>query len=418
MKRITFLSKYIVPAICAVCLLTGCDSANKDYEQGVKYMETGEYKSASSSFKKAVEKNGEKAEYNISYGMALLYTEDYKEAAKQFTHALSKKDNKIVRENNKLAYRGLGIANYNKGGYDTAVEYFGKALEINECNEWNAELYQYILAVQKLQGDYESAIKTCDLRIAEEDGVAEYYLERAKLLQEMGNYDKAVKDYKKALEIDETMHSSYLGMYTCYVNLEKEDKAKEALENITQHKAKSGKEYCYKGQAYAALENWDKAQEAYKSAIKEEYDEAQFYLGELYKEKKAYADAIDSYTKYVDNKESVQAGKAYNQLALCYVETGDIKTALEMIECGLEKKEADSLKSLMKNKVILLEKEGNFKEARTVAKKYIKQFPADSEMEKELDFIKTRIIKDVVESTDAPEKTEEVKDADDTESAE
>mgnify|MGYP002508794917 CR=1 FL=1 len=46
----------------------------------------------------------EKAEYYISYGLALMKNEKYEDAIKQLEKAILDKDNQIVLENNKAAY--------------------------------------------------------------------------------------------------------------------------------------------------------------------------------------------------------------------------------------------------------------------------------------------------------------------------
>ena len=46
---------------------------------------------------------------------------------------------------------------------------------------------------------------------------------------------------------------------------------------------------------------------------------------------------------------------------------------------------------LLKKQVILYEKTGNYKDALKCAREYVKTYPDDKEMKKEVRFIKTRI---------------------------
>ena len=131
MKRKISVGKYI----CLASLLalsafsvTGCNEAKSAYKDGVALMEDEKYDQAAECFKIAIDENNEKAEYYIAYGMALLKGGDAEASIKVFERAILTTDNKIVRENNKQAYWGRGIAYYECYEYQKAIEDFAAAI--------------------------------------------------------------------------------------------------------------------------------------------------------------------------------------------------------------------------------------------------------------------------------------------------
>lgn len=107
--------------ICAMTVvLGGCGGAEKSYDQGMELFEKGDYTKACDAFSEAITKNPDMADYYIGYGMSLLGLGEYDKAREQFLFVVRDTDNKIVRENNKKAYRGIALTYYKSGVYDQA----------------------------------------------------------------------------------------------------------------------------------------------------------------------------------------------------------------------------------------------------------------------------------------------------------
>ncbi len=375
---------------CAVC---GCGKGEDAYDEGVKAMKSENYAEAVNHFKEAVDANKDKAEYAICYGMALIHTGGYEEAIAQFDSAISEKDNKIVRENNKQAYRGKGIASYNLGDYTTAIENFRTALDIPELSELNDDMRGYILDIQLMLGETKKALDICTECIDKDPKNAGYYLKRGQLYQKLEKYDAAIHDFDEALSYDDEQYECYFGKYEANLSLMKEEEARKALEQVVQIKVKTGADSCFQGRAYQKLGDLEKAKSCFEEAAEEEYADAYFYLGNMLKDEKKYDQALENYNKYVELLKEKSGGVVYNQMALCQAAQGDYEAALQSVETGLARKDADIMKELMKNQVIIVEKTGDFATAKTLASDYLKQFPDDEEMERELTFIKTRVVK-------------------------
>ena len=78
-------------------------------------------------------------------------------------------------------------------------------------------------------------------------------------------------------------------------------------------------------------------------------------------------------------------------MAGCYIELGDFESASGCIDKGMSLGISSAGIQLLKNRVILYERMGKYKKAKKSANLYLKKFPGDKDMEKELIFIKTRI---------------------------
>ena len=70
---------------------------------------------------------------------------------------------------------------------------------------------------------------------------------------------------------------------------------------------------------------------------------------------------------------------------------GNYENAQNYIDKGIKLGNTSGIRMLSRNSVILYEKMGQYKKAKRAAKQYLKKFPSDKDMEKELAFINTRI---------------------------
>ena len=369
---------------------TGCNEGKKAYEKGVSYMEKKEYGKAVDSFALATEKTKDKAEYKIAYGMALLQNEQYEQAIEIMQSAIGEKNNAIVRENNKYAYRGIGLAYYVQESYEEAEEYFEKALEYEEAEDLDRELLDNLLAVQELTGRVEEAVKTCDRLIAKDKKNITYYKKKALLHCSLEVYEDALKDYEKIVELNGKNYDGYFGQSAVYKLMGETEKAVDVLKPVLKIKGKTAEDKCYLGRAY--FETGDKEQAiSYLQESAGEYITAGYYLGEIYLADGKYKEAETAYEAYLKAAPENMLIMAYNQAALCAMNREDFEKAYEYISEGIEKKEASSLKTLEYNLVVVQEKRGDFEAAKTAAEDYLAHYGEDEKMAKELAFINTRI---------------------------
>lgn len=383
-----------VALLFAVMLFAaGCGKADQSYDQGMKLAEEGNYQKAAESFEKAIEANGEKAEYYIGYGMVLNHLGDYKKAVKQFEKAYQEMDNKISRKNNKQLYYGEALAYYGMHKYDKALECCQNALDIDGQPDIDASVYSTMAVVQWASGDAKEAVASLDKLLKNNKKDVKGYLQRGQLYLHMGETEMALKDFSQALQLDKNCYDAYFGMYDAYVASGQVDAARESLDMLTGIQAKSAEQKMQVGRAYQVLGEEDQAISYLEDAQKHKCVEAEYYLGLVQMAKQDYDVAIDFFESYLKDAVVVQIPEVYNQLAGALIETKEYDKAEKYLKEGLALGMSSAYQSLSRNQVILLEKQQKFSEAMKAAKNYLKAYPADGEMSKELEFIKTRIRK-------------------------
>lgn len=378
---------------CIVFSFTGCGEAEKAYNKAVELMESGKYKDSLVHFEDALKENSEKAEYYIAYGMALNSTGSYKEAIKEFSRAYQDTDNKISRQNNKRLYMGQAFSYYNMGNTKKAIEACDKALSYGKEPDIDIRINNIKAMAYILAGNTDEALGIYNNIIEEDNTQAGTYSARALLYETLGKDSMAVKDYESAVKYDKKCYDAYFSMYNIYKRLGDKEKADKVLESFKNPEKGTAEETMQLGRAYYYKEDYKNAKEILNKAIKDGCNEALYYLGTVYMAENNYQAAAGSFEDYIKTGITDKAQDSYNQMAGCYINLGDFETASSCIDKGiaLNKGVSGAGMALLKNRVILYEKMGKYKKAKKAANSYLKKFPGDKDMEKELGFIKTRI---------------------------
>ena len=145
------------------------------------------------------------------------------------------------------------------------------------------------------------------------------------------------------------------------------------------------------GKAYYYLGEYDNALAAFKKAVKNGEQDALYFEGMIYVAKSDYNSAKKLFKEYISKEDLTKNIDAYVQISNCLIEVEDYEQALTYVQKGLDLGETSVQKSLLKNNVIIYEKMGLYKKAYSVAGKYVKLYPDDKKMKRELTFIRTRI---------------------------
>ena len=103
---------------------------------------------------------------------------------------------KLARYQECLRY---GLALYNKGKYDDAINAFDKAIELNPqlADAWNNKGIAL-----KAQNKYDEAIVASDKAIELNPRLAKTWYNKGLALGNQGKYDEAIQVYNRAIEID------------------------------------------------------------------------------------------------------------------------------------------------------------------------------------------------------------------------
>lgn len=375
---------------CVVFSFSGCGEAGKEYNKAVELMESGKYNDSLEHFQNAIKENNEKAEYYIAYGMALNQTGRYKEAVQEFGRAYQDTDNQISRQNNKRLYFGQAVSYYGMDNNEKALEACGKALEYGKEPSVDIKIKNFQAGINVLMGNTEDAMGIYN-GIINEDGNADTYKARGRLYEMLGDSTRAVKDYLDAIEKDSKCYDAYFALYNVYTRLGDNAKAEGALNKLAGMEAETAEEVMQSGRVYYYKGDYNNAIANLEKAAKDGCNEALYYLGTVYMAEEDYSQAADKFNEYINKGAAEKAPDAYNQIAGCYIELGDFESASGCIDKGMSLGISDADIQLLKNRVILYERMGKYKKAKKSASLYLKKFPGDKDMEKELIFIKTRI---------------------------
>ena len=385
------IKKLAILAACAGIVLIGCGKAQDAYEKGMKLAQEGKYEESLKSFQTAIQENQDRTEYYIGYGLALNHLSRYAEAETELKKALQGTKNKISEENNKQLYYGMAMAAYGLGEYESVVKYCDKALDIAYFEELDPDIQYTKIGALELKGDWKKAEKAEKELIRSDEKYMEAYMELAKTERRLGRNDEAEKAYQEAISVNEGYYEAYFGLYEQYRLEGKTEKANEILEQLVTIPSNKAKNLVVIGRAYYCQGNAAKAREYWKMAQDANSKECLYYLGLADLTEKSYQEAVQYFEEYVDKVKEDCEVMVYEKLAQAYTALFEYEKAQAAITKGLSYGTTDAVQSLKKSQVILYEKQNKYKKANQEAKAYLKIYPQDVQMQKELDFIQTRM---------------------------
>lgn len=379
--------------LLAVILLGGCslESAGGYHKEGLEYLTSGSYDKAEATLAKALKLNGDRADYYIDYGMALIQLGRYEEAIQNFDRAVLNKDNKIVNKNNKAAYRGKGIAYFKNHNYGKAIEQFDKALAIRELSDLNLDILYYKGNSQAKAGLFDKAIKTYTSILQEKQTDAYTYYSRAYAYRMLKDYEKSLADYDKAIKLDNKNYDYYFGKYFLLLEEGDTEKATAVLSMAANIKGKTQEDYFNLAKVHYYMGDYDNAIVEFSEAYKNGFAEAYFFLGSIYEQKEDYKNAVNNYSLYIKEEAYISSAAVYNQISYCQLKLNNYEDALSYIQTGLKYNDIEFNQSLIRNEIVVYEKMGEFEKAAGLMKDYLKAYPDDEAAAKEYEFIKTRL---------------------------
>ncbi len=384
----------IIVLIIIAIFTVGCSSAEHFYKEGKKSFKHGKYEAAAESFDKAIKANPNRAEYHIDYGMTLIALGKYKEALSQFKDVYVSKDMSIIKENNKRALRGSGIAYYDRKEYKKAVKEFDKALNINELSDLNVDILYYKGSSLRIIGSYQEAIDTYTKILTRDKRNALAYADRAFCYQCIGSYKEGLDDYDKAIKLDSDNFEWYFGKYRLLFSQGDEVGANNVLTEAGKIKVKTVEDKYNQAKLHFYQENYEKAVKELEESLSAGFSEAYYYIGEIYRIKKDNKKAVDYYENYI-KMGKVLTPNVYNQLAVCLMKQQEYKKAIKFLKKGMEFNHSETLQTFKKNEIIAYEKLGDFDIAKKKLKSYLKNYPKDKNATQEAEFINSRLMKSV-----------------------
>lgn len=252
--------------------------------------------------------------------------------------------------------KDAGIEAMNKGDYDSAIKHFDKSIKMagGKINNQVVDTCFYKAAAQYNLGEVNKALDQYTALMAYDEKDSKACFLRGSIYLKQKNEKKALADYKEAINRNPEDYELYILIYR---NL-------------------SGQGYDKKAKSYL------------KKALKIEGDKKENYLGRgrVYLEMKEYDKASAQLDKLGDKSDD-ETLALMGDVALA---AGQYDKALSYYQKGLEAKHPKDQQRLLNGEVAALEYTGEFKEAKKKAEAYLKQYPGDEEMQRELVFLNTR----------------------------
>jgi tetratricopeptide (TPR) repeat protein len=172
-----------------------------------------------------------------------------------------------------VAFYNRGVAKYNLGDYQEAIDDYDKAVELNP---YYAEAYNNRGESKEKLMDYQGAVKDFDKAIGADSDFVDAYLNRARLKAQLKDYRGALTDFDQIIQKKPGCVDAYLDRATIRSRLREYEEAIEDLNTVIKLNPTRAKAYNNRGIARAILKDYRGALEDFNKAIelKPDYDDA------------------------------------------------------------------------------------------------------------------------------------------------
>ena len=383
----------IAALVVTVFSVKNYNSGSRHDNKGMNAYESGDYDTAVNEFKEAISYDGSNADYYIHLGMAYVEQKSYDEALGYFNQAEGCAENDDQKA---LLNRGRGIACLSQGDYQTAIKWFGDALNISsQSNDIRIDTLYYKAEAEQKSGDYQAAVQTYGQIIDLKDDAGTRML-RGMAYMQLQDYASAEKDLYAAIKQSRKSYAVYRTLYSALEAQGKDDEAKQVLNDALQLSGSSGEDYYNRGMIYVDLQDYTNAADMLNKSYDKGYKAALLGLGELSYTQQDYDTALTYYGKYFDevdisSVDASLAAKAYNQYAAVLLAKGEYEKAAQACESGLTYNDRESDAALSFNLIVSYEHLEQWEDAYNTAKTYVSKYPEDTKGQKEYQFLESRV---------------------------
>lgn len=383
----------IAALVVTVFSVKNYNSGSRHDNKGMNAYESGDYDTAVNEFKEAISYDGSNADYYIHLGMAYVEQKSYDEALGYFNQADGCAENDAQKA---LLNRGRGIACLYQGDYQTAIKWFGDALNISsQSNDIRIDTLYYKAEAEQKSGDYQAAVQSYGQIIDLKDDAGTRML-RGMAYMQLQDYASAEKDLYAAIKQSRKSYAVYRTLYSALEAQGKDDEAKQVLNDALQLSGSSGEDYYNRGMIYVDLQDYTNAADMLNKSYDKGYKAALLGLGELSYTQQDYDTALTYYGKYFDevdisSVDASLAAKAYNQYAAVLLAKGEYEKAAQACESGLTYNDRESDAALSFNLIVSYEHLEQWEDAYNTAKTYVSKYPEDTKGQKEYQFLESRV---------------------------
>lgn len=383
----------IAALVVTVFSVKNYNSGSRHDNKGMNAYESGDYDTAVNEFKEAISYDGSNADYYIHLGMAYVEQKSYDEALGYFNQAEGCAENDDQKA---LLNRGRGIACLYQGDYQTAIKWFGDALNISsQSNDIRIDTLYYKAEAEQKSGDYQAAVQSYGQIIDLKDDAGTRML-RGMAYMQLQDYASAEKDLYAAIKQSRKSYAVYRTLYSALEAQGKDDEAKQVLNDALQLSGSSGEDYYNRGMIYVDLQDYTNAVDMLNKSYDKGYKAALLGLGEVSYTQQDYDTALTYYGKYFDevdisSVDASLAAKAYNQYAAVLLAKGEYEKAAQACESGLTYNDRESDAALSFNLIVSYEHLEQWEDAYNTAKTYVSKYPEDTKGQKEYQFLESRV---------------------------
>lgn len=383
----------IAALVVTVFSVKNYNSGSRHDNKGMNAYESGDYDTAVNEFKEAISYDGSNADYYIHLGMAYVEQKSYDEALGYFNQAEGCAENDDQKA---LLNRGRGIACLYQGDYQTAIKWFGDALNISsQSNDIRIDTLYYKAEAEQKSGDYQAAVQSYGQIIDLKDDAGTRML-RGMAYMQLQDYASAEKDLYAAIKQSRKSYTVYRTLYSALEAQGKDDEAKKVLNDALQLSGSSSEDYYNRGMIYVDLQDYTNAADILNKSYDKGYKAALLGLGEVSYTQQDYDTALTYYGKYFDevdisSVDASLAAKAYNQYAAVLLAKGEYEKAAQACESGLTYNDRESDAALSFNLIVSYEHLEQWEDAYNTAKTYVSKYPEDTKGQKEYQFLESRV---------------------------
>ena len=292
-------------------------------------------------------------------------------------------------EEERLLYRGIGLAYLGKTEYEAAIAYLEAALRLGDGRVENLDfdINYYLATAYYKSGQMQSAEKVYDailgIRPTETNA---YYLRGCVKLSE-GNFDGAKVDFDTAIAQEPKNYDRMIRIYMVLEEYGYKEAGQIYLQNAMKENEKSISDYDM-GRICYYMGDYDNARNFLEKLKTASDYGAALYLGRTYEALGDYNYAASIYAGYTDFDQT--KAEIYNQLGLCRMQLGEYQTALDAFQTAMNIEGNDMMQTLKFNEIMTYEYMGDFKTAAALMNSYLRSYPDDAAAKREYEFLQTR----------------------------
>ena len=327
---------------------------------------------------------GSKEGAKTKEGIASVESGDFEGAMALFEEASAKGEDPVYIN------RGIGLAHMGQNHYEEAVDAFKEALAADGSipGDVDYDINYYVGVCYYKLGKFEDAKMRFDSVLDLKPKAVDAYVERGTVLLAMGNKEEAKADFDKAVELSPKNYGLSIDIYCILRDAGEEQEGDAFLQKAVESGDKKMPDYD-RGRLYFYLEDYSNARDYLEKAkgAGNNSEELILLLGQCYENLNDRTYALTVYQSYL----ATGGSKAiYNQMGMCYAQSGDYESALNAFQTGLGLSDISFDRELRFNEIVTYEKLGDPIKAKELCTSFVQDYPMDEEGLREFQFLKTR----------------------------